>query len=249
MFPLIAAGIGAGASLLGGYLNNKAQAKAQQQQLAFLQQGVNQLGGQRDWMLADREDALGRWQPLVNSGNQARGLLSGFLGLNGAEEQAGLLNNFQNDPGISFLTDQGRRSIEASRASRGLLHAGGTVRQLGELGMAAANDVYNKRIAGLTQMAQSGQAALQGQTATRLGYLDNITKLNTGIAGIYGGMGNASAAGTIGQANAWSGALQGAGNALGYGMGAGGSGYLQGLYNRYFADPTMGGWDATVAAA
>lgn len=251
MFPLIAAGIGAGASLLSGYLGSKAADKARREQQAFLQQGINQLGGQRDWMTAERGDAMSSWQPLIDQGISARGLLSGYLGLNGAQEQQGLFNQFQNDPGISYLTDQGRRQIESSRAARGLLHSGGTIRQLGEMGMAAANDVYNRRLQGLNQMAQYGQAGMQGQMTAGLGYLDNITKLNTGIAGMYGSMGTSAATGAINQGNAWTGALQGASNSLGYAMGGGASGgqngYLSGLYNRYFAGPTMGGWDATVS--
>lgn len=247
MFPLIAAGIGAGASLLSGYLGSKAADKARREQMAFLQQGVNNLTGQRDWMTSERGDAMGTWQPIIDQGNSARGLLSGYLGLDGTGRQAELFGQFQNDPGISYLTGQAQRSIESSRAARGLLHSGGTIRQLGEMGMAAANDVYNRRIQGLTGMAQAGQAGIQGQTATGLGYLDNITKLNTGIAGMYGSMGTAAATGAINSGNAWTGALQGASNSLGYGMGSAGgqNGYLQGLFNRYFAGPTMGGWDAT----
>lgn len=247
MWPLIAAGVGAGASLLGGFLGNKAADKARREQQAFLQQGINQLNGQREWMLGDREAALGRWQPIVDQGNSARDLLGGFLGVNGAEVQRGLLDNFQNDPGISYLTDQARRQMETSRAARGMLHSGGTVRQLGEIGASMANDVYNKRLAGLSGLAQAGQAGIQGQTATGLGYLDNLTKLNTGIAGMYGSMGTAGAAGAINQGNAWTGALQGVGNSVGYGLGNGGGGYLNSLYNRYFAGPTTTGWDATVA--
>lgn len=245
MFPLIAAGIGAGASLLSGYLGSKASEKARREQMAFLQQGVNQLTGQRDWLTAERGDAMSAWQPIIDQGNSARGLLSGYLGLDGSGRQSELFGQFQSDPGISFLTDHARRAIESSRASRGLLHAGGTVRQIGEMGMAAANDVYNRRIQGLTGLAQAGQAGIQGQSATGLGYTDNITKLNTGIAGMYGNMGTASATGTMNSANAWTGALQGAGNSLGYAMGSQGgqNGYLQGLFNRYFAGPTMGGWE------
>lgn len=244
MWPLIAAGVGAGASLLSGYLGSKASAKAQKEQQAWIQQGINQLNTQSDWAKGERGTAMGAFQPMIDQGNSARGLLSGYLGLNGQEEQQSLFNNFQNDPGISYLTDQARRQMETSRAARGMLHSGGTVRQLGELGMAAANDVYNRRIQGLQAMAQSGQAGLQGQTQAGLGYADMVAKMGLGAASMYGQGGQAGATGILNQSNAWTGALQGAANSVGYGMGSqSGQNYLGGLYNRYFAGPTLTGWD------
>jgi hypothetical protein len=136
----------------------------------------------------------------------------------------------QQTPGYQFTLNQGLKSVQNSAAARGLGSSGAALKGAASYATGLAdstyNDVFNRALAtfntnygnasanvnrltgivGSGQNAAAGLGALGAQTAGNIG--------NTLTSGA-----NASAAGTIGSANAISGALNGIGsNALTYGL-------------------------------
>lgn len=107
-------------------------------------------------------------------------------------------------PDYQFGLDQGTKSLNNGAAARGMTYSGQQGKALQRYGNDYAgtklNDSYNRlaSIAGIGQQATGSTANAGSQYATNAG--------NT-----LQGMGNASAAGTVGQSNAWTGAI---GNAL-----------------------------------
>lgn len=249
MFPmLIAAGIGAAGSIASSLINNKAAAKAAKQQMEFQQRGVDTLEAHRSQILGDRDTALGWYKPAMSAGDDARGLMGGYLGLQGADKQQELFNNFQFDPGYGFMMDQGRKAIEGSRAASGLLKSGGTVRSLGDFGVNLSNQFFNQRMGYLNNLSGAGLTAANSAGGVNNGYLSALTGISTGISNIYGNMGTAAATGTINGANAISSGIQGVGNTTGYLLGSqqGQNAFNQQM-NQYF--PTTTGWTPSVSPA
>jgi hypothetical protein len=107
---------------------------------------------------------------------------------------------WQTDPGYEFRLGEGQRAIEASAAARGGLNSGATMRDLQKYGQdygsAEFGNVWN-RLAGVSG-AGMGAAQMSGNASMQ-------TAGNVGNA--LGAIGNAQAAGAIGQGNAWGNAL------------------------------------------
>lgn len=137
--------------------------------------------------------------------------------------------NWQADPGYQFRLDQGNKALQNMAAMTGNLNSGRALKDaIGyNSGMASQEygnaynrfntdqtNIYNK-LAALAGMGQSSASSLAGVSQNYGAQVGN--NLAQGA--------NASAAGTIGQANAWNQGIGTAANALGgYAMGRG-SGY------------------------
>lgn len=239
MWPMIiAAGIGAAGSIASGIIGKKAAEKAARQQMEFQQRGIDSLTQQREGFLTDRDKMMSEFRPSIDSGDAARSTMEGYLGLKGTDAQRDLFQNFQYDPGYQHQVDQGTRAIEGSRAASGLLRSGGTVRTLGEFGFDKSNEYYRQRMADLGAMETAGRGSLQTMAQVNQGYLAPLASMSGSIAGMYAPMGTAAASGTIGAANATTGAIQGVANSAGYLAGS-------------FGGPTTpaNSWAATVKKA
>lgn len=121
-------------------------------------------------------------------------------------------SQFREDPGYQFRFDEGRRAIEGSAASRGMLMSGGTLKALTRYGQGVADQQYGDWW-NRDQMAK-GNAFTKLSDLTRIG---QASAAGVGAAGAAAAAGagqavmsgaNASAAGTIGSANAMSQGLQ-----------------------------------------
>jgi hypothetical protein len=260
-----AAGISAGASLLGGILGSNASGQAAKEEIQALQKAQASL--QQDETQGKQSLA-----PYLGAGSQATGLLSDMLSTPGQ----GLLTPWTQQftaptaaqaaatPGYQFQLQQGENAIQNSAAARGGLLSGGTLADLNNYAQGTASTNYQNTFSNaLTQYQNAYQTFLNnqnntynrlaGQSAQGLGAAGQNVNLITGIGGdiasLYGAQGTAAAQGTIGSANAMSGALGGIGNtfsSLGLLSQMNGGGGMASLFNPGASSPyTLGIPEAT----
>lgn len=122
---------------------------------------------------------------------------------------------FQATPGFQFALDQGNNSVNALAGARGGLNSGRTLQDLATFNMGMANQEYGNYLNRLTGMSGSGQAAAGAQA-------NAATNAASGVSNALSGIGNAQSAGAIGQANAWTGAINNGLAAFQYQRGVGG---------------------------
>lgn len=242
--------IGAGTSLLGGIIGAGAAGKASQQEIQAEQQAQQLLEQQE-------QTALGNYSPYLTAGSQATGTLSQMLGTPGQGLLTPWTQTFtaptaaqaEATPGYQFQLQQGESALQNSAAGQGGLLSGNTLASMNNYaqGVASTNyqNVFNNaltqyqsayntflnnqnntysRLMGLSQQGLSA-AGGAGQTAATFG---------GDIASLYGQQGAAAAAGTLGQAQAYTGMLgnlsslaqlYGLTNSSANGGGGGGSSY------------------------
>lgn len=115
------------------------------------------------------------------------------------------------DPGYQFGLAQGNKNIQGSAAARGGLYSGATQKALSRFGSDYAtsryNDTYNRMETGRTnQFNRLATAAGIGQTANNQVGQAGMNFANQAGGNLIGA-GNAQAAGTLAQGNAWGNAL------------------------------------------
>lgn len=123
---------------------------------------------------------------------------------------------FQATPGYQFQFDQGTSAVNALAGARGGLNSGRTMQDLTTFGQGLANQEYGNYLNRLTGMSGSGQAAAGAQA-------NAATNAASGVSNALSGIGNAQAAGAIGSANAWTGALGNLTSLFQYQKGVGGA--------------------------
>ena len=126
------------------------------------------------------------------------------------------------DPSYKWRLEQGNKNLSASAAARGMLGSGQNLKDITDYGQGAAsqeygnaynrfmnnqNTLYN-RLAGLAGVGQAATNEIGNQGAQTAGNIGANTMAGIGASNsaLIGGA-NASAAGTMGQANAWGGAI------------------------------------------
>jgi hypothetical protein len=197
-----AAGIAAVATVGGAVISSHAAGKAANAQQAAAEAGVAEQHRQYDQTRAD----FAPWRAAGGAAitNGAAMLQPGY--------------DYTTSPGYQFRMDEGLRGVQNSAAAKGLLQSGGTLKGiLGySQGLAAQdfNDQFNRQMA----VAAGGQQANTATASAGQASAQNIGSLLTQA-------GNAKASGYVGQANAWTGALNNLGSIAGmYGGGFGGGG-------------------------
>jgi hypothetical protein len=178
-------------------------------------------GGARagDWVSANGQgfDVLpagdANWQWLSDPANSTAG--SGGDSGYGGFASTGLTptQQIEQTPGYQFSVDQAMNAIQHSAAARGTLLSGGLMKNLGSyIANSVAGPAYQQQVGNLYNLAtMGGNAAAAGG---RIG-----TDYANAGSGLYGDIGNAQAAGTVGSANAWNGALGGVADAINKGIG------------------------------
>jgi hypothetical protein len=234
-FIASAAAISAGGSIIGGLFGSSAAKKASKAQL----QAAREAMALQERMF-NQQVAL--QEPFRQAGLTTQAELLRQFGLGGDAASQGYGNmlrdfsaeDFQADPGYAFRLQEGLKGMDRQAAARGGLISGGALKAAQrygqEMGSQEYQNAYNRynqnrgtRYNMLTGQQAVGQGAAntQGQAAGNYGQQAGETLMN---------MGNARASGYMGQANAFSNALQGAGNTL-----------LQGqMFNTMF-QPKVGG--------
>jgi hypothetical protein len=115
--------------------------------------------------------------------------------------------DFRASPGYDFRRSEGLRAVEAGMAARGLSQGTARDRAAARFADGLASQEYDQwwnRGAGLAGVGQTATA--QGVQAGQ-NYGAQAAQGAANLGAIYGQAGNAAAAGGIGQANAWGGAL------------------------------------------
>lgn len=198
------AAVGIGASLVGTYVGSKSASKAADAQRDAAREA-------NDTQLYQYNQTREDQAPWRQAGESALGQLGGGLAQGGDFNRDFTLSDFQRDPGYQFRLDQGLGAVQGSAAARGSLMSGATLKRLSQYGQDYASGEYgkaydrfnndrNQRFNRLATVAGIGQTATNN-VGTAGANMANQVSSNQLAAG------NASAAGTIGQANAINGGL------------------------------------------
>jgi len=214
---IIAAGIGAAASVAGGVIASSGAKKAANTQAQAAQDA--QAAQER---MFQEQKAL--QEPFRQAGLTAQQQIMQLLGIGGDENAEGYgslakpfgAEQFQADPGYAFRQAEGMRALERSAAARGNLLSGSTMRGIQRFGQDLASQEYtnafnryqierNARLNPLQSLMGSGQSAANTMTgaAGQMGQNEAANLYNAG---------QARASGYVGQANALGGALSGIGS-------------------------------------
>lgn len=209
--------VGAVASIIGGLFGGNASQDAARQQYEALQRAARI----QEQMYNDQ---VSRSQPYLNAGNVANNQYLQYLGLGGSPQAANYgmyaqpfsMKNFQQDPGYTFRLGEGLKAINQQFAGRGGIGSGAALKAISNYGQNAASQEYqnaynryyndrNQMLAPLSELTNRGYNASNQLGQFGQNYANAMTD-------IYSGQGNAQAAGTVGQANAFNQTLQNFGN-------------------------------------
>lgn len=241
MLPALALGLGTASgltSLLGGAMGSNAAQRAARQQAAAMQDAI-------DFQRGVYSDAQQNYNPYLQSGKQNLDTYQNMLASSqqptfGYQQQAFDFNKYK-DPAAEYAMEQSGKAMEASALAKGAT-GGGFARALqqnqnnlanqayqgswnryldqSKLGYGIAEGAYNRDYtAQQNRLGQYANLANQGLTAAQgLAGMGQSAAGNMGT--LYGNMGGAMAAGTLGSSNAMTGGLQGLMSGLGSGLGA-----------------------------
>lgn len=212
VLPIIAAVAGGLIAARGASKSARTQADASKSAADAQLKGVRET----NQMMRDfRREDIGRFQPWMAAGQNAL-----------AQYQQGIDQgfnfDFQADPGYQFRLNEGLDAVASSAGARHGMNSGAAMKALNRYGQDYASNEYgnvfarqygmfNDRMNRLGQLAAGGQAAAGMQASASQNYAGNMGQ-NTmagsqaaaqGIANA----GNARAAGQVGVANAFGGAI------------------------------------------
>lgn len=215
---VIAAGVGAAASVGSGLIARSGAKKA-----ARAQERAAQSAEQTQREMFERQ--IGLQEPFRQAGMTAQQQIMQLLGIGGdagAEGYGSMARpfgqqDFEQDPGYAFRQAEGMRALERSAAARDGLLSGNTMRGIQRFGQDLASQEYQNAF----NRFQIERAARLNPLQSMMGSGQSAANVMTGAAGQAGqnigqmqlGAGQARASGYVGQANALAGALQGIGSA------------------------------------
>jgi len=126
------------------------------------------------------------------------------------------MEDFEADPGYQFRMSEGMRGVEGSAAARGGLLSGAAQKAIQKYGQGLASQEYGNAYGRYTSDQTNTYNRLAGIVNSGQGAANQINnaagQFAQNTASNNAALGNAQAAGAIGQANAWT---QGIGSALG----------------------------------
>lgn len=151
---MLAAGIGAAGSIIGGITGGKgakAAAKAQQQTVA-MQIAANN---------ANMAKITGLEQPTIDRGNAAGTIYAGLLGAGGnAAASADALKTYRSSTGYEDLLNTGLGGVNSNAYARGMGDSGATLKALQAKGMAIADQNQQQYLGNLNTLMQTGNSAI-----------------------------------------------------------------------------------------
>lgn len=178
------AALGLATAVGGGLLKSSAGNKAADAQA----QAAMYAADLQDKQFQQTRSDMAPWR---TAGSQAIGQLSDML-------KPGY--DHTTSPGYEFRFDEGRRAVEGSAASKGLLLSGGNLKDLTRFGQGVAADDFNQQFNRTAAVASGGQ-----QAVSTLGQLGAQSAAQRGEYATQAG--NARASGYVNQGNAWAGTL------------------------------------------
>jgi hypothetical protein len=199
--------LGAGANVLGGYMQANAIKNASNAQLAAADKAV----ALQEAMYNQQRADIAPWR---QAGEQGLGEYTKGVTNNGALVRPFSMADYQADPGYGFRMSEGMKALDRTAASRGGLLSGATLKGAQRFGQDLASQEYQNAYNRYTQNQQTQRNALAnlagiGQTAS--GQLQRAGEAYVGPASeLQQGIGNVRASGYVQGANALSGGLTGA---------------------------------------
>lgn len=209
---VIAAGIGAAASIGGGLMASSAAKKASRVQAQAAQDAT--AAQQR---MFDEQKAL--QEPFRQGGLTAQNEIMQLLGIGGDKTATGYGSlgksfdgaAFEKDPGYGFRQAEGMKALERSAAARGNLLSGSTLKGVQRFGQDLASQEYQNAF----NRYQVERSAKLNPLQSLMGSGQSATNVMTGAAGQMGqneasnlyNAGAARASGYVGQGNALNAAL------------------------------------------
>jgi hypothetical protein len=207
--------------LIGAGKQKKASRKAEAAQIAALQKGIDQIGGQ----LGQTNASL---QPYEQIGTSALGPLGALIGVNGLDAQNTAIAGLKEQPLYQSLFRTGEETLLQNAAATGGLRGGDTQRSLADFGSDTLLKALMQQLQGLGGLATLGQG-----TAVQKGSFG--ADAASSIAQLFTGQGKARAEGlgfrgglTAGQFSQGGGFLDSIASAAAGGGGLGG--VLKGLF-------------------
>lgn len=173
-------------------------------------------------------------QDLNPYNQQGQNALTGLNALSGGEGSAKQMQTLQNMPGYQFALNTGLKATQNSAAARGLGSSGAALRGAADYSTGLANQNYGQYFNNLMSVANLGENA-----AAQTGAYGTQTAQNVGNNYIAGG--NAAAAGTLGQANAFNNAIGQASNGYYANQLLGNNGYNSGYNSAIDQSYAIGG--------
>ena len=200
--PVVAvAGLSAGTGLIAANKSAKATNRATDAQTAAAYAGIDEQ--QRQFDAVQKLMA-----PFVEGGSDAFTQLTNLAGVNGAANQAGMLDMIQNDPRLAYAEQSAEEAILANAAATGGLRGGNTQAALMEMRPALFSQAIDQTFSQLGGIASAGQAAASGQASA-------AQNLGANNASLLQQIGSAQAGGALGQAAAFNQGLGAIANAGG----------------------------------
>lgn len=147
--------------------------------------------------------------PWVNAGKTALGYQLDLMGLPGGTtgNYKDQLSALQSSPGYQWRLDQGRRALDAGLSARGGMGSGKAATGIADWNQNFASNEYGNRLAQLSGLSDTGQAAASGMAGQGANYANNAANLISNTGGVQG-------TGTLAATSALQSGLTGAGNAL-----------------------------------
>jgi hypothetical protein len=217
---IIGAAIGAGAGLIGSKMQSDAAGDAAATQYGAAMAGI---GEQRRQYDTTRKDQL----PFIQAGQAGVTELARLLGVKGnagSEGYGSLMKPFsmeayEADPGYAFRVSEGMKALERSASAKGGVLSGAALKGVTQYGQDMASqeymNAYNRYNTNQTNM-YNRLAGISGTGQNSANTMANVgSSTGANISELYTQGGNASAAGQIGQANAWQSGFGNLGNTLG----------------------------------
>lgn len=212
--------IGGGLGLVQGLFQANAAEKAAEEQAAAQRQAL-ELNKQR------YAETQGNLNPYITAGKTALGTYEGMLG--GAQQpkynytQQAFDFNTYSDPGAQYRIAQANKAIQNSALARGMT-GGGALTSLAEKNQEMAGQAYGDAFGRYKDMSAINSTLANNEYARNSDWLNNIMNRYSGLAtggqnaatqlgtigtgnaaamtGLYQGMGESQAQGTLGSSNA-----------------------------------------------
>jgi hypothetical protein len=198
--PFLPAIIGAGGSIASSLIGRSASKGAADDQIAAQNRiadiataGVNESqgylsghAGEANKVISDSvQSQLEMFRPYIEAGGSSLRSLEDLTKAGGELDTKFSFGreNLDNDPGFQFVLDEGKKAIEQSSALRGGLFSTGTVKNLANYQMGAANQYFNDAYQRGMQAFNTNRAS----ALSRVSSLQDLARLGIGGTTAAGG--------------------------------------------------------------
>jgi hypothetical protein len=232
--PLVIGAVGAGASVASGVMGSKAAHGAADTQAEATRYAADKSAETEKQNLDFQKQVYGTQQeqlaPYMEQGKVALGQLGAGIQAGGEfSKPYDASTILKDDPGYQFRMDEGLKALERTASATGSLGSGGTLRRIERYGQEYASNEYgaaanryqtnrNTRFGELTTVAGIGQNGVNASGNAGNAAAQNMAQISTNATNAQNELmtsgAAAQAAGQIGAANAWSGALSGIGQSM-----------------------------------